>query len=127
MGFVAIMLYSAAAGLLGGMGMGGGTILIPALTIFLNVEQHAAQAANLIAFLPMSLLSLKIHAQNGLLKTKGVWKIVLPAVILSAGGAVLAAFTPSRLLGKLFGYFLIALAIKQAADLIKQHAKNKKN
>ncbi len=127
MGFVAIMLYSAAAGLLGGMGMGGGTILIPALTIFLNVEQHAAQAANLIAFLPMSLLSLKIHAQNGLLKTEGVWKIVLPAVILSAGGAVLAAFTPSRLLGKLFGYFLIALAIKQAADLIKQHAKNKKN
>lgn len=121
------MLYSAAAGLLGGMGMGGGTILIPALTIFLNVEQHAAQAANLIAFLPMSLLSLKIHAQNGLLKTEGVWKIVLPAVILSAGGAVLAAFTPSRLLGKLFGYFLIALAIKQAADLIKQHAKNKKN
>ena len=127
MGFIVIMLFAAAAGLLGGMGMGGGTILIPALTIFLNVEQHAAQAANLIAFLPMSLLSLKIHAQNGLLKTEGVWKVVLPAVILSAAGAVLAAFTPSRLLGRLFGYFLIALAIKQAADLIKQYGKNKKS
>ena len=126
MGFIVILLFSAAAGLLGGMGMGGGTILIPALTIFLKVEQHAAQAANLIAFLPMSLLSLKIHSQNGLLKTEGVWKIVLPAVILSAGGAVLAAFTPSRILGRLFGYFLIALAIKQAADLVKQHTAKKR-
>ena len=126
MGFIAIMLFSAAAGLLGGMGMGGGTILIPALTIFLGVEQHAAQAANLIAFLPMSLLSLRIHSQNGLLKTEGVWKIVLPAVVLSAAGAVLAAFTPSHLLGRLFGYFLIALAFKQASDLIKQYVNSKK-
>lgn len=124
MGFIVILLFSAAAGLLGGMGMGGGTILIPALTIFLNVEQHAAQAANLIAFLPMSLLSLKIHSQNGLLKAQGVWKVVLPAVILSAGGAVLAAFTPSRILGRLFGYFLIGLAAKQAFDLIKQYGKS---
>lgn len=55
MSFIIVMSISFAAGLLGGMGMGGGTILIPALTIFLGVEQHAAQAANLIAFLPMAL------------------------------------------------------------------------
>ena len=47
--------------MLGGMGMGGGTVLIPALTVILGVEQHVAQATNLIAFLPMALFTLKIH------------------------------------------------------------------
>ena len=87
MGFIFIMLFAFAAGLLGGMGMGGGTILIPALTLFLGIGQHAAQAAN------------------------------LPAVALSAGGAFLAAFTPADLLRRMFGAFLVALAIKQAFDL----------
>ena len=53
--------------MLGGMGMGGGTVLIPALTVILGVEQHVAQATNLIAFLPMALFTLKIHKENGLL------------------------------------------------------------
>ena len=117
MGFIFIMLFAFAAGLLGGMGMGGGTILIPALTLFLGIGQHAAQAANLLAFLPMALLSLKIHSGNGLIKTQGALWIILPAVALSAGGAFLAAFTPADLLRRMFGAFLVAPAIKQAFDL----------
>ncbi len=117
MSFILILLFSVLSGLLGGMGMGGGTILIPALTIFLGVEQHVAQAANLFAFLPMSLLSLRIHSGNGLIRTDGLWSVIVPAVALSALGAVFAALTPSRTLGKLFGAFLIALALKQIADM----------
>lgn len=111
------MSISFAAGLLGGMGMGGGTILIPALTIFLGVEQHAAQAANLIAFLPMALLSLKIHSGNGLVRARGALPVIVPAVILSAASAVSAAYIPSDMLRRLFGAFLIALAAKQVYDM----------
>ena len=95
MSFIIVMSISFAAGLLGGMGMGGGTILIPALTIFLGVEQHAAQAANLIAFLPMALLSLKIHSGNGLVRALGALPVSVPAGILSAASAVFAAYIPS--------------------------------
>ena len=83
---MSFILYLAAgffAGLLGGMGMGGGTVLIPVLTIFLGVEQHVAQATNLIAFLPMAAFSLKVHKERGLLKTDGVWWVVVPALLLS--------------------------------------------
>ena len=114
MSFIIILSFAFLAGLLGGMGMGGGTILIS------GIEQHAAQAANLIAFLPMSLISLKIHSGNGLLKTQGSLLIIIPAVALSVSGAFAAAYMPSELLSKLFGGFLVALACKQTADIIPQ-------
>ena len=98
--------------MLGGMGMGGGTVLIPALTIFFGVEQHAAQAANLIAFIPMALFSLKMHQKQGLLKTEGVVSIVIPALITSVATAFLTSLLPGEVLGKLFGAFLILLGIK---------------
>lgn len=102
------------AGLLGGMGMGGGTILIPALTLILGVEQHVAQATNLIAFLPMSAFSLSVHKKQGLLKTEGLLGIIIPAVLTSILGGLIAAVLPAAALKKLFGAFLVALAIKQA-------------
>jgi len=92
------------------MGMGGGTVTIPLLVLVGGVEQKIAQCANLFAFLPMSAFALKTHAQNGLLKTQGVWWIVLPALALSALGTALAAYLPSLVLKKAFGAFLIVLS-----------------
>lgn len=106
------MLAGFFSGMLGGMGMGGGTILIPVLTIFLGVGQHAAQAANLIAFLPMALFSLKMHKDRGLLRTEGVTSIVIPALITSVATAFATSFLSGEILGKLFGAFLIFLGIK---------------
>ena len=62
-----IILYALTgflAGILGGMGMGGGTLLIPILTIFLGFKQKNAQAINLLVFIPMSLFALIIHIKN---------------------------------------------------------------
>ena len=92
--------------------MGGGTILIPALTIIFGVEQHVAQATNLIAFLPMALLTLGVHKKNGLLKTEGLSFIVIPALLTSIAAGFVAALLPSDVLRKLFGAFLVVLAIK---------------
>ncbi len=112
MSFLLFALAGFFSGMLGGMGMGGGTVLIPALTIFMGVEQHAAQAVNLIAFLPMALFTLKVHKENGLLKTKGLLWIVLPAIVVSVGAGFLASLLPSEVLKKLFGAFLVALTVK---------------
>ena len=45
------VLFGLLGGLIGGMGMGGGTILIPLLTLFLNIPQLQAQTINLISFI----------------------------------------------------------------------------
>ena len=92
------------------MGMGGGTVTIPLLVLFGGVEQKIAQCANLFAFLPMSVGALKTHADNGLLKTKGLLWVIVPALLFSALGATLAWALPSQILRRSFGVFLIGLA-----------------
>ncbi len=124
MSFILYLLAGFFSGMLGGMGMGGGTVLIPALTILFGVEQHIAQATNLIAFLPMAAFSLKVHKDKGNLKTQGVWWIVIPAVLTSVAGGLAAALLPADILRKLFGAFLVFLAIKGSLSL-KLPAKNK--
>ena len=49
MAFLLLALCGFAGGLLGGMGMGGGTALIPLLTLA-GVPQAAAQGVNLLSF-----------------------------------------------------------------------------
>ena len=120
MSFIIYMLAGFAAGVIGGMGMGGGTILIPVLTILLGVNQHVAQATNVIAFLPMAALALPAHKRNGLLRTDDLWQIIIPALITTVLGGLLMAALPTEVLKKLFGFFLVALAVKQSFSLITQ-------
>ena len=103
--------------MIGGMGMGGGTVLIPVLTIIFGVEQHVAQATNLIAFLPMAAFTLKVHRENGLLKTQGIWWMVIPALAVSVLTGIVASFLPSDALKKLFGAFLVFLSVKLFSDM----------
>ena len=55
------VLFGFIAGIFGGLGMGGGTLLIPLLTIFLGLDQKLCQGINLVSFLVKALVSLIIH------------------------------------------------------------------
>ena len=118
MSFLLLFLCGIAGGVLGGMGMGGGTALIPLLTIVCGLEQSAAQAINLLSFAPMAAVALSVHAKNGLLEKRGIVSLAVPAVVFSVLGAFFAARLPSRVLSKAFGVFLIFLSfywLKNAA------------
>ncbi len=110
MSFYLYLFLGFLGGIPAGMGMGGGTVTIPLLVLVGGVEQKLAQCANLFSFLPMSAFALKTHAENGLVKTQGILWVMLPALLVSAGGAALAAYLPSELLKKSFGAFLMGLA-----------------
>ena len=49
------------SGIIGGMGIGGGTILIPSMIFFAGVSQHIAQGINLVTFIPLLLQLFLIH------------------------------------------------------------------
>ena len=89
---ILLALSGIAAGVLGGMGMGGGTILIPLLTIFFGAEQKTAQAINLVAFIPMAIVSLIMHFKNGLVEKRGIMWIIVPAALVSALGCPSCSF-----------------------------------
>ena len=50
------ILIGMISGIVSGTGMGGGTILIFLLTFMMGIEQHVAQATNLIFFIPTSII-----------------------------------------------------------------------
>ena len=110
MAFLVLLLCGLAAGVPGGMGMGGGTVLIPLLTLF-GIPQAAAQAINLLSFLPMAAFALPVHAKSGLLKGEGLLPLILAALLFSALGSLLAARLPGGVLERAFGVFLIVLAL----------------
>lgn len=108
------------AGIFGGLGMGGGTLLIPILTIFLDFEQKLAQGINLLSFLVMALVSIYIHYRHGLIVTKNIWIIIVFGVIFSILGAFLMSYVPSKMLKMFFGGFLCLLAVFEFAKVFKK-------
>ena len=123
--YVWLVLFGVLGGILGGMGMGGGTLLIPLLTIGLNILQQSAQAINLLAFLPMSLIALIIHSKNKLVKFKVAIPIVISGVISSILGAYLATKLDSKNLSVWFGIFLIIVGLFQLYSLYYSFQKNR--
>jgi len=122
------ILIGLIGGLLGGMGMGGGTLLIPLLVTFTPLSQHTAQTINLVAFIPMAIVVLIIHIKNKLVNFKYLLTISLPAVLFAIGAAFLAKRTSAENLGKFFGVFLLVLGIYQLIMAIKKCVtKGKKN
>lgn len=111
-------------GIIGGMGVGGGVILIPVLTWFLGAAQQEAQGMNLLCFLPMSVFALAAH-----IKKKQV-NIPLALILAGSGlagslcGAYLASVLESKLLGRLFGGFLIGLGLWRSYRLFCSGKKN---
>ncbi len=113
------ILFGLISGVFGGLGMGGGTILIPLLTIFLGMDQKLCQGINLISFLVMALFSLIIHYKHGFIETKGIIFIEMGGIVFSIIGALLASISPTLLLRKAFGIFLCVLAIIQSISIFK--------
>lgn len=107
-------------GILGGMGMGGGTALIPLLSIFYSVSQHTAQAVNLISFIPMAVVALIIHIKNKLVDFKRVMYIIVPGLLTCILGCYLARAMSAELLKRFFGGFLLLLSVFQFVTEIRK-------
>jgi len=112
------ILISIVSGVFAGMGMGGGTFLIPLLTLFMGMQQTQAQAQNLVVFVPMAIVVGIIYACHNYIDWKRAWVIALPATIV----AVVAAFVAVNLSGKvlriIFGIFVAIVGVWQLVLII---------
>ena len=115
------------SGIFGGLGMGGGTLLIPILTIFINKKKKLAQGINLFSFLVMALFSLYIHHKNGYIMTKHIFYIIIPGILFSVLGGFLMSLTSSKILKIIFGAFLILLSITEFIKVFKKDKNKVKN
>ena len=113
MGWLIPLAVGTATGVLSGFGVGGGTLLLVYLTAVAGADQHLAQGINLLYFLPAAAAALPAHHKNGLLEKKAI----LPAILAGLAAAGLAAWISTgldtRLLRRLFGFFLLYVGITQ--------------
>ena len=126
MDFVWFLLIALISGVLAGMGMGGGTLLIPALTILMGVEQEVAQSTNLLVFVPCAIVCIIIYAKSSLINFKKSWIIVVASVVVSVIAALIAVKIESKILKIIFGSFIALLGLVQLIVYIIKKCKEKK-
>lgn len=113
-----LFLIAFFGGILGGMGMGGGTLLIPLLSLFLGFNQRYCQGLNLIAFIPMCVIVLFIHKKNKLLEVKVSFPVIIFGIIFCIISSIIAQNVNNNTLKIAFGFFLIILSIFQILKIL---------
>lgn len=120
------IIFGIIAGIVTGLGMGGGTVLILLLSMFASLEQHIAQATNLIFFVPTSISSIIINIKQKNLDKKLAIKISIFGIIGAIIGAIIADNISSQNLKKYFAIFILIIALHEIYELFKTY-KMKKN
>src|SRR5271156_1182588 len=116
-----ILLLGLAAGILVGlMGIGGGTLVVPALVYLLVMSQHMAQGTSLfMQLLPVGLGALWVYWKAGEVDLRAGIVCALGILVGGYAGGSIAVGIPARVLQALFGFFLMVSAVllwRQAAQ-----------
>lgn len=99
------------ASVISAWGVGGGTLLLLVMTLFLGVDQRTAQGINLLFFLPTAASALVCHAKGGFLD-KPTLKAAVPIAVLAALiGAWVSNNLDVEVLRKPFGVYLLLSGI----------------
>ena len=114
MNTVLYVILGIVAGIFGGMfGIGGGTILIPALVYLFGLTQHQAQGTTLAIMIPpIGLLAALRYYYSGNVKLGMAGLICLGFFFGGLIGASFVQDLSDPILKRLFGVFLLFVAIE---------------
>lgn len=101
------LAVGAVAGVLSGLlGIGGGAIMVPAMTLLMGLTQHMAQGTSLLVIIPTAISGSITHFRMGHIKLETVAWLSAGGVIGAVAGAFLALASPDAILRLLFGCYL---------------------
>lgn len=106
-----------ATGLIAGVtsslfGVGGGIIMVPAMTLVLGVSQHAAEGTSLLAIVPISLVGALRQHRHGYTDWRLGTTLGLAGAVAGGLGALVALQLPEVVLQRLFAALLAVSAIR---------------
>ena len=111
MGYVLLGLV---AGVFSGLlGIGGGTVVVPGLVYLFGMTLHKAQGTILAAFLPpVALLAVLKYSQSSQVDWKAAMLIAAGIFLGGYLGATLSLSLSETAIKRVFGVFLIIVAVK---------------
>ncbi|MBW3653680.1 MAG: sulfite exporter TauE/SafE family protein [Actinobacteria bacterium] len=113
------MIEAVAIGLLAGivaglLGVGGGALFVPALTLGLGMTQLDAEATSLLAIIPVALVGALRQRGHGNVDLRTAGVLGLLGVAGAIGGAAIANAVPQRALEVSFALFILFVASQLA-------------
>ncbi len=119
------ILIGAISGIFSGIGMGGGTVLIFLLNSLVGLEQHIAQATNLIYFVPTAISAIIVNYREKNIDIKLAKAVSIYGIIGAIIGAIISVNIDVEILRKIFGIFLAIIAIHEIYTLLKEYKLHK--
>ena len=105
------VLIGLAAGIVAGLlGVGGGTLFVPALTIGIGLSQLDAEATSLLAIVPVALVGSWRQRVHGNVDLQAAVALGVLALAGAAGGVVIANAVPERALEVGFAALILFVA-----------------
>ena len=109
------MIAAAAIALVGGavaglVGVGGGVVFVPALVLFVGLDQHVAEATSLLAIVPVAMLGTYRQDRYGHVNRRDAVRLGLYSVAGAAAGVALANALSGQALRDAFAALLVDVA-----------------
>ena len=111
----AVVIGLAAGVVAGLLGVGGGTLFVPALTIGLGLGQLDAEATSLLAIIPVALVGAVRQRAHGNVDVRTGTVLGVVAAAGAVAGVAIANAVPERGLEVGFALFLLFVAWRLAA------------
>ena len=119
-------LIGVVAGIASGLlGIGGGILFVPALTILLGHGQVEAEATSLLAIVPVALVGAARQHRYGNLRVRDGLVMGVLATAGAAGGVVLANALPERALEISFAMLQFVVAAQLARRALAERTEEK--
>ncbi|MDV7188198.1 sulfite exporter TauE/SafE family protein [Lutibacter sp. TH_r2] len=111
---IILIIIGLLAGVLSGLvGVGGGILMVPMFVFFLGLTQHNAQGMSLAVMLPpVTFFAVYNYHQSGEINWKMALIVSLLFFIGGFIGSKIALQIDQRMLKKVFGVFMLLVAIK---------------
>jgi uncharacterized membrane protein YfcA len=94
------------------LGVGGGILLVPVMTIAFGLPQHLAQGTSLAAIIPTSAVGAVTHDRHGNVVRRAALYMALGGVAGAAVGALIALRLPREMLTRAFALMLLFAAYR---------------
>jgi uncharacterized membrane protein YfcA len=94
------------------LGVGGGILLVPVMTIAFGLPQHLAQGTSLAAIIPTSAVGAVTHDRRGNVLRRAALYMALGGVAGAAVGALIALRLPREVLTRAFALMLLFAAYR---------------
>ncbi|HLH14986.1 MAG TPA: sulfite exporter TauE/SafE family protein, partial [Solirubrobacteraceae bacterium] len=108
-----LMAIGTLAGLFSGLfGVGGGSVIVPLLVLWLGYEQRAATATSLAAIAFIAALGAAVQAAYGNVRPLDALLVGVPALLGVLIGTRLQQLLPQRVIALLFALVLVASAVE---------------